>query len=588
MLLIPSRRSPSWTVGLLGCLFILACGVSALSDTDTDPVDVAESASWQAAVPIAGFKPLYGVQEQPVTLDKRQSTCSSNGSNFCFGDSVNFCATCGICCGSSSSGYCCGSDQLCCGSACCASGQTCTDGECFLPLETVIVTSADVVTVSHVATQLVTVEQAVVSTSTIFSTTEVTVSSGGTQTDVEYVTVTAASAKRAVVVEVLEARQDGLWNTLNLFYKRFSFPWTAATSPQSEPIQKRALRATQEPQTPISSSTVITTSITRTSDVTSFVSTTTTVPTSSIVLVTVFQTKTRVLDAQTTITTTSTLTVTPKAPTTETVTKTATNSPSTSNTATSPGTSDTGTPNPSAGGSSSSSLSTGAIAGIAGGIGGAAVLLLVLALLWWFRRRRNRAPPHQDPSSYLEPYIPDMSAPIPPARTGTSPSNRFGASAPHHDGAAVGVAGVAGVKNLDRYSNISGGPGGKKPVSPRLPLPDMAEAPGSGEVYEADGTSRPAPPGEVYEADSGSPRASRTAPPYPVDAGEMEGSPTSPARGGHQRNLSGASSGGGYGRAGAGAEELDGTGFSPVSEADGGERLRNTNPYRSPGAYRDF
>jgi hypothetical protein len=112
----------------------------------------------------------------------------------------------------------------------------------------------------------------------------------------------------------------------------------------------------------------------------------------------------------------------------------------------------------------------------------------------------------------------------------------------------------------------------------------MAEAPG-GEVYEADGTSRVPPPpgpGPVYEADSGSPRPARTSLPYPVDAGEMEGSPTSPAARGHQRNVSGASSR--YGR----AEELDGTGFSPVSEADGSERLRNTNPYRSPGAYRDF
>lgn len=475
----------------------------------------------------------------------------------------------------------------------------------FPASETVIVTSAALVTVSHVATQLVTVEQAVVSTSTIFSTTEITVSSGGTQTDIVYVTVTAATAaKRAAVVEVLEARhepsQDGLWNTLSLFYRRFSFPWTSPVGPQLAPIQRRALRATQEPLAAISSSTVITTSITRTSDVTSFVSSTTTVPTSSIVLVTVFQTKTRVLDAQTTITTTSTLTVTPKAPTTETVTKTATNPPSTSNTDTAPGSSDTSTPAPSTG-SSSSGLSTGAIAGIAGGIGGAAVLILVVALLWWLHRRRNREPPHQDPSSYLEPYIPDMSSPIPPARTGTSPSNnRFGASAPHHDGAIIGAA--VGAKNLDRYSNISGGPGAKKPVSPRLP--NMPEAPG-GEVYEADGTSRaaaPSPPQgqEIYEADSGLPQrqaaaGARTTPPYPVDAREMEGSPTSPATaaagqgGGHQRNVSAASaaSSGRFGGAGR-AEELDGTGFSPVSEADGTERLRNTNPYRSPGAYRDF
>lgn len=127
MFLIPGRCN----VGLLGTLLILAWGVSAANDAAPD---VAESPSWQAAAPIAGFKPFYGVQPQPVTLDARDSTCSSNGSNFCFGDNVNFCASCGTCCGSSSSGYCCGADQVCCGTACCASGQTCSNGECFLSL----------------------------------------------------------------------------------------------------------------------------------------------------------------------------------------------------------------------------------------------------------------------------------------------------------------------------------------------------------------------------------------------------------------------------------------------------------------------
>jgi hypothetical protein len=449
-----------------------------------------------------------------------------------------------------------------------------------------------------VATEVVTVEQAVVSTSTVFSTTDVTVTSGGTQTDIVYVTVTAKPAKREVVNEVIESRQDGLWDTLSLFYKRFSFPWTPAAASGRAEIRKRALRATQAPLTPVSSSTVITTRITRTSDITSFVSVTTTVPTSSIAITTVFQTRTRVVGAQTTITTTSTLTVTPNAAITQTVTRTATNSPtaSASNTDTSATPSDTSKPeDPPKAGSSSSGLSKGAIAGIAGGIGGAAFLVLVLALLWWLRRRRNREPPHQDPSSYLEPYIPDMSSPIPGPRG--SPPNRFGATAPHHAaGAADGALGAAAVGNLDRYSNISGGPGAKKPLSPRLP--DMAEVPGS-EVYEADGTSR-VPQGPIYEADSGQPQHNR--PPYPVDAGEMEdaGSPVGAAGGaaaaagvaavggaghrGHTRSASSSSS-----RYGSQAGELDGTGFSPVSDMpEGAERIRNTNPYRTPGAYRDF
>ncbi|KAB5551420.1 hypothetical protein GE09DRAFT_1288046 [Coniochaeta sp. 2T2.1] len=585
MLLIPSRRSPTWALGLLGCLLLFfVCGVSAAPRDEASTNDVAEpAADWLAAVPIAGFKPLYG---EPVVLDKRQSTCSSNGSNFCFGDNVNFCATCGICCGSSASGYCCGADQLCCGTACCASGQTCNNGECFLPLETVIVTSAAVVTVSHVATQIVTVEQAVVSTSTIFSTTVVTVSNGETETDIVYVTVTAAPAtKRAVVVKDLKRREEeGLWGTLNLFAKRFSFPWTSSVNARSAPIQRRAVRPTQAPLDAAASTTSITTSITQTSDVTSFVSQTTTVPTSSIVRTTVMQTRTRVVGATTTITTTSTLTVTPRPPQTETITKTLppSNTPSDkpSNTDSTPGPSDSNNP-PASGGSSG--LSAGAKAGIGGGIGGAAALLIVIAMFWWYRRRRARGPPHQDPSSYLEPYIPDMSEPLPPPRT--SPPNRFGAVAPHHD---------APVANLDRYSNISGGP--KKPLSPRLPA-DIAEAPG-GEVYEADGTSRPPPAGAIYEADSGSPRLNHTQPNnnplYPVDRNEMDdtGHIVSPLTAGgagdgglHQRSNSEGSSR--YGSQAGGD-----LGFSPVDApshmGEGAERIRNTNPYRTPGAYRDF
>jgi hypothetical protein len=128
-----NRRTASWTgsQALIGCFWILCAWlVSALDGRD----DSADHGVILVAH-VGGFKPLYGIQNPPVSLDKRQSTCASNGSNYCFGDDVNFCASCGICCGSSaSSGYCCGSDQLCCGSACCASGQTCTDGECFLPL----------------------------------------------------------------------------------------------------------------------------------------------------------------------------------------------------------------------------------------------------------------------------------------------------------------------------------------------------------------------------------------------------------------------------------------------------------------------
>lgn len=127
MPLLSNSRTPFRAASLIGLLFLSARHVSAASDN----TDIAGAASWQVADSVAGFKLLYG---EPVTLEKRQSTCASNGSNYCFGDSVSFCSSCGLCCGSSSSGYCCGAAQVCCGTACCASGQTCSDGKCLAEL----------------------------------------------------------------------------------------------------------------------------------------------------------------------------------------------------------------------------------------------------------------------------------------------------------------------------------------------------------------------------------------------------------------------------------------------------------------------
>lgn len=126
----------SWTASLIGCLWLLSASrVSAAEAAINDTANLELSASWDTWKPaplIDGFKPLFNLQERSVELNKR--ACSANGSNFCFGDSESFCATCGICCGAAATGYCCGADQLCCGNACCASGQTCSGGECFLPV----------------------------------------------------------------------------------------------------------------------------------------------------------------------------------------------------------------------------------------------------------------------------------------------------------------------------------------------------------------------------------------------------------------------------------------------------------------------
>lgn len=79
--------------------------------------------------PVPGTKAFAGFQQRGV-IDLSRRDCLPNGTNFCFGDSVNFCASCGTCCVAGI--YCCGAGGICCGTGCCASGQTCDSGKCVV------------------------------------------------------------------------------------------------------------------------------------------------------------------------------------------------------------------------------------------------------------------------------------------------------------------------------------------------------------------------------------------------------------------------------------------------------------------------
>lgn len=79
--------------------------------------------------PLPGTKPLSGLL-QDHTLDvvgKRD--CLANGSNYCFGNTIDFCNGCGNCC--LEGRFCCGSGKQCCGSGCCSDGEVCSEGKCL-------------------------------------------------------------------------------------------------------------------------------------------------------------------------------------------------------------------------------------------------------------------------------------------------------------------------------------------------------------------------------------------------------------------------------------------------------------------------
>jgi hypothetical protein len=80
-----------------------------------------------------GLSPQYESMSLSSYLFKRD--CLANGSNYCFGNTVDFCPNCGTCCTGSAGQFCCSdATSTCCGSGCCQAGDVCTNGQCATPV----------------------------------------------------------------------------------------------------------------------------------------------------------------------------------------------------------------------------------------------------------------------------------------------------------------------------------------------------------------------------------------------------------------------------------------------------------------------
>ena len=132
--------SPLWrrlAAALTTLLALAPCPSSSsparcVSETSLSPpaareTDATRQYPW--ADPLPGIKALVGLREHIPDLARRD--CLTNGSNYCFGTSVDFCPGCGNCCVEGK--YCCGAGKSCCGSGCCESDQVCFQGKCLAP-----------------------------------------------------------------------------------------------------------------------------------------------------------------------------------------------------------------------------------------------------------------------------------------------------------------------------------------------------------------------------------------------------------------------------------------------------------------------
>ncbi|KAH8884469.1 hypothetical protein GQ53DRAFT_810808 [Thozetella sp. PMI_491] len=352
--------------------------------------------------PLPGFQALYGSQERLIDIWKRD--CLPNGTNYCFGDGVSYCSSCGTCC--TQGKYCCSSSQTCCGTGCCDSGETCSEGKCISSqvsssssiLGGSVATTTTIIfqTVTRVATQVATVVFAEVDTSTVVSTVEVTVTDAATQTDLVWVTVTAEAAGSKRTPTLLEQ-------------ERFQERGDTHEEPESPlPIVLQTLKAAwgvlagrglgtklnhlvddlapiRRADPPATLTTTVL--VTQTTAVDSIVSTTVTTAVTSFVQTTIFETVTKALNAKFTTTVTSTFTLTSHPRTTQIVTNTA-NVVFTQTSDLAPITSTaSSTPAPSASGSA---LSTPAIAGIAAGSAAFVIILAGLVAFIWFRRHKTK------------------------------------------------------------------------------------------------------------------------------------------------------------------------------------------------------
>lgn len=329
---------------------------------------------------IKGVPSLIKFQDPLPELLKRD--CLGNGTNYCFNNNANYCASCGICCGTSSSRYCCPADGICCGSSCCGKGQTCNNGQCYQSPVTVTSASTVLQTVTHSRTQINTVVTTILLTSTINSVIESTITSAATETNWQYVTVTTSIGNAKRSVPTAASAEDGespdvVDALLQVLYAE-----------QPVDLKKRRLgprqEATRTPASAVAATTTVEATVTSKKDVTSVITTEVASTQTSTVLKPVFQTRTKVLSAQTTISPTSTLTITIYPPTTtyQTIIATAIVDPTPNPTTTDPSLQ---TQAPS---TNPSGLNTPTIAGIGAG---SAVFALVLALSVFFFIKHRRA-----------------------------------------------------------------------------------------------------------------------------------------------------------------------------------------------------
>lgn len=375
---------------------------------------LASSPGFHVSTPTAGSIPGHQLQ-----LSRRD--CLPNGTNYCFGNNVNFCAGCGVCCGDSANKWCCAADGICCGDSCCGKGQSCRQGQCIgHPAVTTTVLGTIQSTLTRIVTKIDTVIIAGLSTSFVEAVVTIIDSRpGATYTDVTYVTTTvfekrsepSPASKRPPVV----ARAGDVGD--NPVVTNVSRPssgslalsaelTTEEARAQAQPASILPLARRQESSRPSNSasfSTVTTTSIvTQLQETVSTVSSTTTINSISVVIQAVQRTHTREIDATTTVSTTETQTFTSRPAVTATllvpgtnpdtsgvplVVVTSSNYPQTQTIGAS--TSPTSNPNQGYSGNRGPPLSNAAIAGIAAGSAGFAALIAIAIYLFFFLRRRR-------------------------------------------------------------------------------------------------------------------------------------------------------------------------------------------------------
>jgi hypothetical protein len=255
---------------------------------------------------VAGYPSSFRPLERVIDPKKR-ATCNGNGTNYCFGNAVSFCAVCGTCCSVGGGQHCCGANATCCGNGCCASGQTCSNGQCLLPVVTVVVTDVATVTTTQPG-PTVTVIGEVLITSFVTSTVDVSVTSAGaTQTDWVVVTVSAPSRRslpnsRVDALPETRQREAPAWTkALHWLVRGLAIIGKGSNGGSLRNVERRGIPAAEKPtlgrrqvsvggpliaQTP---TTTVTAFVTQTAIFTSL--TTVTIPSTSVILATVSQTR---------------------------------------------------------------------------------------------------------------------------------------------------------------------------------------------------------------------------------------------------------------------------------------------------------